>query len=179
MIWADVIQRQAGVAQDAGEQIIEIVGHAAGQHAQALQLLGLAKLLFDAAALGDVCVDFQDSGGLAATRSTYCPTARNVKLGAIFVGMDEFAFPVPGGGDLVLNARQRFGKLGFQEIVRNCAHHLFARPPIHALGAPIPKANRPIPIEREDAIVRHVEQLSLLAKALSAFAGFAGRLRGF
>ncbi len=59
----------------------------------------------------------------------------------------------------------------------NLAQGLFAGPPIHTLGAPIPKANRSIPIERENAIVRHVEQLSLLAEAFRAFACFAGRPR--
>ena len=40
------VHGQAGVAHDAGQQIVEIVGQAAGQHAETLQLLGLAQLLF-------------------------------------------------------------------------------------------------------------------------------------
>ena len=44
-------QGQAGIAQDGGEQIVEIVGDAAGQHAQAFQLLGMLNLGFEFAAL--------------------------------------------------------------------------------------------------------------------------------
>ena len=39
---------QAGVAEDAGQQVVEVVGHAAGQHAQRLQLLGLLEVLLEA-----------------------------------------------------------------------------------------------------------------------------------
>ncbi len=101
---ANVIQRQAGVAEDAREQIIEIVGHAAGQYAEALQLRGVAKLLFDAAALGDVGVDFENPRGLAVTRATYRPAARNAQFGTILVNVDEFAFPASGSRNLVFNA---------------------------------------------------------------------------
>ena len=37
-------QRQTGVAQHAGQQVVEVVGDAAGQDAKALQLLGVLEL---------------------------------------------------------------------------------------------------------------------------------------
>ena len=39
MVRRGSVEREAGIAQDSGEQVIEIVSHAAGQHAEALQLL--------------------------------------------------------------------------------------------------------------------------------------------
>ena len=44
-------QRHRGVALDDGEQVVEVVGDAAGENAQALQLLGLQHLVVDAGAL--------------------------------------------------------------------------------------------------------------------------------
>ena len=64
MVRATIIQRQAGIAQNAGQQIVKVVRHAARQHAQALQLLRVAKLFFNPAALGDVGIDFQNPSGL-------------------------------------------------------------------------------------------------------------------
>jgi hypothetical protein len=57
---------QVGVAEDAGQQVVEVVRDAAGEQAQALELLRLAQLLFHrrllglvAAALGDVAIEGQ------------------------------------------------------------------------------------------------------------------------
>ncbi len=49
--------RQVAVAQDAGEQVVEVVRDPPGKHAQALQLLGLAQGLLGQLALGDVGAD--------------------------------------------------------------------------------------------------------------------------
>ena len=45
------LQHQAGVAQNSGKQIIEVVRHAAGEQSQAFQLLRLPQLLFQILAL--------------------------------------------------------------------------------------------------------------------------------
>ena len=47
-------QQQAGMALDDGQDVVEIVGHAGGQLADRLHLLGLAQLGFEVEALGDV-----------------------------------------------------------------------------------------------------------------------------
>ena len=41
------IKRQRAFGQDAGQQVIEVMSNAAGQHAQALQLLGLQHGVFN------------------------------------------------------------------------------------------------------------------------------------
>ena len=45
---------QADVPLDHGEDVVEIVGHAGGQLADGLHLLGLAKLALQQSPLGDV-----------------------------------------------------------------------------------------------------------------------------
>jgi hypothetical protein len=46
-----LVQRQAGVSQNNRQQVVEIVGDAAGQHAQAFQFLGLLHLALQLQAL--------------------------------------------------------------------------------------------------------------------------------
>ena len=57
-----LIEGERGVAFDAGEQVIEVVRHAAGQLADGLQLLRLAQLLFEQLALGGVREEADGAG---------------------------------------------------------------------------------------------------------------------
>ena len=57
----------SAVAADDGEQVVEVVGHAAGQAADGLHLLRLAELLLQLAALGDIDSDAAQVGGTAGT----------------------------------------------------------------------------------------------------------------
>ena len=52
----EAILQHAGIAQDAGEQIVEIVRNATGQHAEALKALVLLDVRFE-------CLAFADVGG--------------------------------------------------------------------------------------------------------------------
>ena len=52
-----LVEHQLAVAFDDGEQVVEVVGHAAGQPAHRFHLLRLAELLFQSAPLGDVLGD--------------------------------------------------------------------------------------------------------------------------
>ena len=49
-----VLEREGGVAADRGQHVVEVVSHAAGEPADRLELLALAKLLLEQLALGDV-----------------------------------------------------------------------------------------------------------------------------
>ena len=55
----EAVQDELAVAGDDGQQVIEIVRHAAGQHPHGFHLLRLAELLFQAAAAGNVVQDGQ------------------------------------------------------------------------------------------------------------------------
>ena len=48
------VEAEAGVSHNAGEEIIEVMGDAAGQYSEAFQLLRFTKLLFNLFALGDI-----------------------------------------------------------------------------------------------------------------------------
>ena len=53
-VGAEAILKQAGIAQHAGEQIVEIVSDAAGEHTEALEALVLLDVRFESLALADV-----------------------------------------------------------------------------------------------------------------------------
>jgi hypothetical protein len=59
------IQQKLGIAVDHGQQVVEIVGNAAGQPAHGFHFLGLAQLSFQLAALGQVPVHADAGNGRA------------------------------------------------------------------------------------------------------------------
>ena len=54
-----VLLRQACIANHSDQQVVEIVRNAAGEHADALEFLGLAKALLRFLTFGDVCHERQ------------------------------------------------------------------------------------------------------------------------
>ena len=60
----DALFQELQIADDDGEQIVEIVGDAAGELAHGLHLLRLAELLLHLPALGDVFLDRDEVGDL-------------------------------------------------------------------------------------------------------------------
>ena len=64
---SELVEQNFGVAADDHEQIVEVVSDAAGEAADGFHFLGLAELIFEDAALGDVFGDgFEDVGGFVA-----------------------------------------------------------------------------------------------------------------
>ena len=62
LVVADLLERQLGVADEGGEEVVEVVRDAAGQPAERVHLLGLPKLIFQALSFGDVARDTQHRG---------------------------------------------------------------------------------------------------------------------
>ena len=60
-----MVEQNLGVAADDDEQIVEVVSDASGEAADGFHFLGLAELVFEDAAFGDVFGDgFENVGGL-------------------------------------------------------------------------------------------------------------------
>src|SRR5262249_35000876 len=76
-----VRQQQLRVAEDRREQVVEVVGDAAGQAADALDLFRLQKALFDMTAFCDVAGDAQMPLGLNARAVAALDEARPVRRG--------------------------------------------------------------------------------------------------
>jgi hypothetical protein len=58
----DFAQHQGGAPLDAHEEIVEIVGHPAGQGSDGLHFLGLQQLVLQFAQIGDVAPHHHDTG---------------------------------------------------------------------------------------------------------------------
>src|SRR5438094_6328740 len=86
-----MIQYQAGVSHDAGEQVIKVMCDAASQHAQALQFLRLEQRRFRLPLLGNVAYDFSE----LARSSLPCQRhqdAAGKKAGAVFTEAPPLQF---------------------------------------------------------------------------------------
>ena len=71
MAEGELVEHDFGIAADDHEEIVEVVGDAAGEAADGFHFLGLAELVFEHAALGDVFGDgFENVGGLVAGDGT-------------------------------------------------------------------------------------------------------------
>src|SRR5580698_2169993 len=71
MAEGDLAEHDFGVSADYHEEIVEVVSDAAGEAAYGFHFLGLAELVFENAAFGDVFGDgFEDVGGFIAGDGT-------------------------------------------------------------------------------------------------------------
>src|SRR5262249_48157666 len=88
-------EAKRGIALDAGEQIGELMGNAAGQGAHALHLLRLKQLTFHLLALADITVDADKMRQLPAQVHDRRHRERNFKQHAILATVVEL--PLPAG----------------------------------------------------------------------------------
>ena len=71
MAEGELVEHDLGVSADDHEEIVEVVGDAAGEAADGFHFLGLAELVFENAALGDVFGNaFENVGGFVAGDGT-------------------------------------------------------------------------------------------------------------
>ena len=92
-------QRQRGIAVDAGQQIVELVGHAAGQGADALHFLGLEKLPLQLLMFGHVAVDADEMRWPPIRIDNGRNRQRSLKLAAVLAAVGQLALPAVAGQD--------------------------------------------------------------------------------
>src|SRR5690242_19433594 len=89
----EAVQHETGIAQSAGKEVVEVVGHTARENSQTSQLLGMLQLLFDAPPLGHVVCEFEKSRGAACGIPAQGPAAGNSQPGPVAPRVSQFAFP--------------------------------------------------------------------------------------
>jgi hypothetical protein len=158
--------------ENGGEDIVEIVGDATGEDAEAFKALGSEELFFELFALGDVEVEGEDGLGGALVVSDGSETCVNGDRGALF-------------GDVVLLGLPRiFGLRGFfdgllegefasEELGSGFADGFVGGPPVEALGAAVPVADDAVEAPDDDGFVGEVDDVGLIADAV-----FGGALCG-
>ena len=98
----ELVEQDLGVSADDHEEIVEVVGDAAGEAADGFHFLGLAELVFENAALGDVFGDgFENVGGFVAAGYGAAADADGDD-GAVFALPADFeAVHAPGAAEFV------------------------------------------------------------------------------
>src|SRR5262249_40860187 len=91
-IGTEALEQELGIAGDDHEEIVEVMGDAAGETSDSFHLLRLAQLLLEPAALGDVFhEEFECSSGFAVGNDA----GRNSRQDGAAVGTYQF------GGEIV------------------------------------------------------------------------------
>ena len=85
--------RQFGKPYHGGEDVIEIMGDAAGKRAQGLHFVRLPQLLLKAPCLRDIEIDLEDCEGISFVIPLQGLTAEYGDLAPCFCRMDQFSLP--------------------------------------------------------------------------------------
>ena len=123
IVRAAVVQQQLGVAENRGQQVVEVVGDAAGEPADALDLLRLHQPLFEQPAVGDVARDAQvplvlharPVAALEQTRAARSSRRRQAMLALRLARRHQLA---PHGLDLVGPVEQQIVEAPADERLR-------------------------------------------------------------
>src|ERR1700760_1791904 len=77
--------------------------------------------------------------------------------------MYELTFPASGTQDLSLDLFERRRKDGLEQIIGNFPERLLRRPTVQFLGGTVPIPEYALHIPNQDAVMREVQQVRLLA----------------
>jgi hypothetical protein len=87
VIFGDGLQGKVGVAHDPGEQVVEVVGHAAGKTSNGFELLRLKQLLLQPPAFGHVHHETHQS--LAASAILVSALAAHREPAGMTIGVEH------------------------------------------------------------------------------------------
>jgi hypothetical protein len=161
--------QQAQVHHDGGENVVEIVGDAAGELADGLQLLHLAELRFQLPALGDVGEHGEGAAVLAGVVEQGRPGDPGPKLAPILV--PEPALVLAG---LARTGRRAGGFMvgqvgGINEIAGRPLHQFLGRITEHLGQAMVGKRHVVLFIRHPDAFVGGLDDLPVALVAGAQF----------
>src|SRR5271170_290735 len=115
---SELVEENLGVAADHHEQIVEVVSDAAGETADGFHFLGLAELVFEDAALGDVFGDgFEDFGGMIFTGHGAATDADSDGCAILAFPADFKTVHAAGAAEFVDQASV-FGRIGENIVFR-------------------------------------------------------------
>ena len=155
--------RRTGSGHHDGDQnVVEIVGHAAGESADALEALRAEELFLDLFLLGDVGVDDELGFRLAMLVADEGPTAADDNGVALFGEVTAFARPDAGLEKGALRGEDIGWLFLIEEIPAQPPARLLGGPAVEDFGAVIPKLDAIIHVAHCDGVVGEVEQIGLL-----------------
>jgi len=161
---------QHGSGEEHGrEDVVEVVGDAGGEHAEAFEALGAEELFLDAAFFGDVGGD--DEAALDVADAVAENGDAGVDDDGVSVAMEQVQFAAPvgvgwgagaGGFDVAED--------GFAEqFAERAALGLRGRPPECAGGAGIPEGDAILEVGDGDGVAGFLENVGLVAEPAFGF----------
>jgi hypothetical protein len=157
-------QQQVHAHQDRRQYVVEVVGDAAGEGADALQPLGTQGLFVKPLLLRDVGVEDQHRPGPAGLVADQCPAAGDQDVPAVARHLAQFAAPLV----LLQHRPQGLVQLGrrpaAEQLGSRPPERLGGRPAVEALGPAVPEDDPPVHVLDEDDVAGLVEQGGLFAQ---------------
>ena len=159
----DVPAQVTGGHENGRQDVIEVVGHAGGQGADALDALGAQELGLELFLFGDVGVNDKDGAGLAVLVPQEGPTAGNRHFLAAVGVFAQFAGPLAVGQQGLLGGRQRrfvlFGKKGGHLIADGAR----GAPAIEAFGSFVPETDFAAEVLHQNGVAGQIQQSGLFS----------------
>ena len=167
------VEAGAGVGDDGGQGLVDLVRDRGGQLAQGrhpghARQLGLSLLqgIRGLLALGDVVVRLENRRGPAGRATPQGPATGHHDRCPVASRVKELAFPSPGPRQLGHDIGERGREDGPHPGVGHRADRLRLRPPVELLGAAVPVGDDVLLVPDEDGVVRQVEQRRLIPERL-------------
>ena len=152
---------QFGKPYDGRKDVVEVMGDAAGERAEGLHLVRLAKLLLDAPGLRDIEVDLEDCQGIPVGIPLDGLAAQYDDLVPGFRYLDKFSLPTAFFGQHGHILMEGHGEAGFKKGVNGIAHGLRLGPAVHLFCAVIPEDDPAPQVADENSAVGELEQVGL------------------
>jgi hypothetical protein len=155
---AQQAQGHLGVPEDDGQQVVEVVGDAAGEPADRLHLLRLPQLLLEALVLGHVAGDADDPGhrpvlvAVGGLQGEEMPQLAGDEVGLLIRPRH------PGGQDFLVAGHDALRGVGGEQVRRAQADDRVGRLPDH--GPLVGAVGRLAPEKGFDLLVRAFDRLA-------------------
>ena len=152
-------QGEGGVALDAGEQVVEFMGDAPRQRADALHFLRLHQLPMHLLVLGDVAIDADEVGHLPADVEDRGKGEGGIEQRAVLALVDELSLPAAAFVEGAPNFADEVGGLpiAVEKLAGVLAEHFDPAEAEHAFQGAVDVEHDAVQIGDEDAVARRFE----------------------
>src|SRR5258706_28038 len=134
LIVAELLAQNLHGHQNRGEHVIEVVGNAAGERADAFHALSAEELGLDFSLLANIGIDHEDGFSAPGIIEDERPLALDDNRLIALRDVAGLALPLAFFHDLLLCAVE-IGAVAEKQFVRQLAASVFSRPAVKALGA--------------------------------------------
>ncbi len=159
--------RQLRVAIDGQENVVEVVGDAAGERSQRFQFLRTRLKFFRVPPRSDVRIYLENADRRALRVAVDHPLTGHVDGTAVARAVVQFSFPNPGGSQQLIDHPQRSGELRLQKFMRIAPQRFFFGVAVNLLRPAAPQHDAAVQVTHHHR--GQVQQACLLLQFLFRF----------